>query len=133
MTKHEDDGIIQVLKFLRDQNGSPTTINQIQKQFPGNKEVRSYLGMLRPQKETVFIKKAYAEPNHEQYLISEQGLFKIFDYEQLQLTRKISETALKSAEEAEKSAKSASKTALWAIGIGAIVGIIQIIFAIVSQ
>ena len=94
-SKSKDETIIKVLEFLRDQKGHPIRIQKIREYFPNDLAVNHYLGLLWPEKETEFIRKAYPEDeNCRDYVISEKGLFKLFDYEQLKLTRRTSKTAI---------------------------------------
>ena len=93
--KSKGESIIQVLEFLRDQKGHPIHIEKIRKYFPNDLAINNYLGLLWPEKETNYIKKAYPEDkNCREYVISEEGLFKLFDYEQLKLTRRTSKIAI---------------------------------------
>jgi len=94
-SKSKDETIIKVLEFLRDQKGNPIRIQKIHEYFPNDPAVNHYLGLFFSEKETEFIKKAYPEDkNCRDYVISEKGLFKLFDYEQLRLTRRMSKIAI---------------------------------------
>lgn len=93
--KRKDETIIRVLEFLRDQKGHPIHVEKIREHFKNDIAVNHYLRLLWPEKETDYIKKAY--PNDKDcrdYVISEEGLFKLFDYEQLKLTRRTSKIAI---------------------------------------
>ena len=93
-SKCKDETIIKVLEFLKDQKGHPIRVEKIREHFKNDFAINHYLGLLWPEKETEFIRKAYNEEYCRDYVISEQGLFKLLDYEQLKLTRRISIIAI---------------------------------------
>jgi len=93
--KYRKEKIIQVLEFLREQRGNPISHEKIREHFKNDFAIDHYLRLLRPDKETEYIRRAFPDDeNCNVYIISEKGLFKLFDYEQLKLTRRISIIAI---------------------------------------